>query len=459
MKRKVLSALMAGTMAASLLAGCGSSSSTTSTSTAGTSAADATASASTETASAAGTSAAATGNGEAIHLVNGKIEIDTQLKAAAAAYQKETGQEVVIDSIGGGADIQGTLKSDYQSGSMPDMFVIGGEGDYKTWQGKCADLSDCAFVKDTDFAFKDGDTVVGFPYAIEGYGITYNADILEKAGIDPTTLTNASKLEDAFKTLDAKKSDLGLQAVCSVAAESGQMYWSTGNHIFGYYLSGGLEKGDNTYYDQLMQGKIDETRMGEFADFIGVLYKYSDPTVLTSGTYDDQLKLFAEGKAAFITQGDWIDPSLYGDSDTSYKVSFKSGMIPLAWTKADMPNILADCPSWWCVYKDGANVDACKAFLDWLATSEEGQKCLISDCDMVSPYKTTTESPTTPLAQSLKGYVDAGKTSSWAWSNMPSGIAQNYLGAVFESYAKDNDKAAFIKNIAQAISDCISQSE
>ena len=224
MKRKVLSALMAGTMAASLLAGCGSSSSTTSTSTAGTSAADATASASTETASAAGTSAAATGNGEAIHLVNGKIEIDTQLKAAAAAYQKETGQEVVIDSIGGGADIQGTLKSDYQSGSMPDMFVIGGEGDYKTWQGKCADLSDCAFVKDTDFAFKDGDTVVGFPYAIEGYGITYNADILEKAGIDPTTLTNASKLEDAFKTLDARKSDLGLQAVCSVAAESGQMY-------------------------------------------------------------------------------------------------------------------------------------------------------------------------------------------------------------------------------------------
>ena len=458
--KKVISLLLVTVLAMSMLTGCGSSNTTTTTNT---TAAANTATTTNTTANTAttNTTAAATGNGKAIHLVNGKIEIDTQLKAAAAQYQKETGQEVVIDSIGGGADIQGTLKGDYQSGSMPDMFVIGGEGDYKTWQGKCADLSDCKFVQDTDFAFKDSESgeVVGFPYAIEGYGITYNADILTKAGIDPATLTNAAKFEEAFKTLDAKKDELGLTAVCSVAAESGQMYWSTGNHMFGYYLSGGLQRGDNTYYDELMQGKIDETRMGEFADFLAVLFKYSDPTVLTSGTYDDQLKLFAEGKAAFITQGDWIDPSLYADTDTSYKVTFKSGMLPLAWTKADMTSILADCPSWWCVYKDGENVDACKAFLDWLATSEEGQKCLITDCDMVSPYKSATAAPTTPLAQGLSAYVASGKTSSWAWSNMPSGIAQNYLGAVFESYAKDNDKAAFISNMSKAVADCIASTQ
>ena len=44
---------------------------------------------------------------------------------------------------------------------------------------------------------EDGKTV-GFPYAVEGYGITYNADILEKAGIDPATLTSFN----AYKTFN-----------------------------------------------------------------------------------------------------------------------------------------------------------------------------------------------------------------------------------------------------------------
>lgn len=443
--KRWLPAVLAGLMALSPLTGC---------SKAANSGASSAANGSEASSSSKGSEASSSAKASAaIQLVNGKIEIDAQLKEAAATYQKETGQEVKIDSMGGGVDIQGKLKSDYQSGDMPDMFVIGGAGDYQNWKGKCADLSSCTFVKNTEFPFKDGNTVVGFPYAIEGYGITYNADILSKAGIDPSKLTNAAALEGAFKALDGKKSSLGLQAVCSVAAESGQMYWSTGNHIFGYYLSGGLKKNDNTYLNLLLQGKIDENRMSEFADFVGVLFKYSDHNVLVSGTYDDQLKLFAQGKAAFITQGDWIDPSLYSNTSTSYKVKFKSGLIPFAWTKADMPSLLADSPSWWCVYKDGKNVEACKKFLDWLATSAEGQKYLISDCDMVSPYTGTKESPTTPLAQNLKTYVDAGKTSSWAWSDMPSGFAQNYLGAVFESYAKTGDKAVFMKNIKQAISE------
>lgn len=36
---------------------------------------------------------------DAIRLVNGKIEIDEQLKAIAKTYQEETGQEVVIELL------------------------------------------------------------------------------------------------------------------------------------------------------------------------------------------------------------------------------------------------------------------------------------------------------------------------------------------------------------------------
>jgi len=247
------------------------------------------------------------------------------------------------------------------------------------------------------------------------------------------------------------KSELSLQAVASVAAESGQMYWSTGNHLFGYYYTGGLDRGDNKYFDMAMKGEFDDQRLSEFADMTALLFKYADPQVLISGTYDDQLALWAQGKTAFITQGNWIDPSL-----PTYNVTFKAGLLPLAFTKADMTKILADCPSWWCVYKDGKNVDAAKKFLDYLATDPDAQEILVKEAGMISPYKTSTVEPETPLAVSLKKYVDAGNTSSWAWSNMPEGIAQNKLGLIFESFAKgDMTNDQFVTMMKTTIADYV----
>lgn len=448
MKKRFLS-VAAGILAVSaILAGCGSGAATNETSASG---AD-TQSSAAETK--AGESKADSKAGEgALRLVNGKIEIDSQLKKVAEKYKEKTGQEVVIESLGGGVDIQGQLKSYKAADNMPDIFVIGGDGDYANWTDSVADLSDSEFAKNTDFAYKDKTSgkVVGFPYAVEGYGITYNADILEKAGIDPETLKNYDAFKAAFEKLDSMKSELGLQAVASVAAESGQMYWSTGNHLFGYYYTGGLDRGDNKYFDMAMKGEFDDQRLGEFADMTALLFKYADPQVLISGTYDDQLALWAQGKTAFITQGNWIDPSL-----PTYNVTFKAGLLPLAFTKADMTKILADCPSWWCVYKDGKNVDAAKKFLDYLATDPDAQEILVKEAGMISPYKTSTVEPETPLAVSLKKYVDAGNTSSWAWSNMPEGIAQNKLGLIFESFAKgDMTNDQFVTMMKTTIADYV----
>lgn len=448
MKKRFLS-VAAGILAVSaILAGCGSGAATNETSASG---AD-TQSSAAETK--AGESKADSKAGEgALRLVNGKIEIDSQLKKVAEKYKEKTGQEVVIESLGGGVDIQGQLKSYKAADNMPDIFVIGGDGDYANWTDSVADLSDSEFAKNTDFAYKDkaSGKVVGFPYAVEGYGITYNADILEKAGIDPETLKNYDAFKAAFEKLDSMKSELGLQAVASVAAESGQMYWSTGNHLFGYYYTGGLDRGDNKYFDMAMKGEFDDQRLSEFADMTALLFKYADPQVLISGTYDDQLALWAQGKTAFITQGNWIDPSL-----PTYNVTFKAGLLPLAFTKADMTKILADCPSWWCVYKDGKNVDAAKKFLDYLAIDPDAQEILVKEAGMISPYKTSTVEPETPLAVSLKKYVDAGNTSSWAWSNMPEGIAQNKLGLIFESFAKgDMTNDQFVQMMKTTIADYV----
>ena len=108
MKKKVLAMAMMGVMAMSLMTGCGEkAASQTGDSQAGTEQ----------------TQTQAKSSGQAIRIVNGKIEIDEPLKAFAKKYQEKTGQEVIIESLGGGADINGTLKGYLAAGNMPDLFL------------------------------------------------------------------------------------------------------------------------------------------------------------------------------------------------------------------------------------------------------------------------------------------------------------------------------------------------
>lgn len=423
MKKKVLATLLASTMAISFLTGCGSSSD----------------------------SKTAKTTNEPIRFVNTKIEIDKPLKEFAKKYQEKTGQEIQIESLGGGVDVNGQLKNYLAAGNMPDMFAFSSDS-YGSFKDYLTDLSDQSWVKDTDFAFKgENDKVYGFPFAIEGIGIEYNADILKKAGVDPKGLTNINAYKEAFKKIDSMKAELGLQAVCSVAAESGQMYWSTANHIMGAYLSEGLARDDKTYIDMLNKGELDDARFGEFADYVKLLFDYADEKVLISGTYDDQLALWAQGKTAFITQGNWIDPSL-----PSYNATFACGIAPPAFTTKDTPGILADAPAYWGIYSESKKIDACKEFLNAFVSTEDGQKCLIEECSMVSPYKSSTIKPKSPLALSLVSYIEESKTYAWDWATMKEGIAMNATGSVFGLYAtKQLDKDGFVKMMKTAVADYI----
>lgn len=227
MKRKLLAIALVGAMVASLAA-CGGGSSS--------------GSASTDSAAASG---GGSSDANSLRLVNGKIEVDAQLKNLAKAYEDETGIHVEIESMGGGIDIQGQLKQYYQGNNMPDIFVNGGATDFANWEGLLADMSGEEWVKDTEAEYVDGEgKVVGFPYTTEAIGLAYNADLLEKAGIDPASITGPDSMKAAFETLDSKKDELGLTAVIGWCCEAKDLYWSTGSHSFANYLDAGLDRDD-----------------------------------------------------------------------------------------------------------------------------------------------------------------------------------------------------------------------
>ncbi|MBE5915752.1 MAG: carbohydrate ABC transporter substrate-binding protein [Pseudobutyrivibrio ruminis] len=430
MKKKLLSLLLVGLMGASIVA-CGDTGSEN------TSSGD---------------------SGKSIRLVNGKIEVDSQLKKLAEMYEEETGVHVEIESMGGGIDIQGELKAYYQSDNMPDIFVCGGAADFDNWDGLLQDMSDQAWVSDTDAAYTSDDGVVGFPYTTEAVGLAYNADILSAAGVDPASITGPESMRKAFETIDSKKDELGLTAVIGYYAEPVNLYWSTGNHLFGNYLDAGLDRDDRTYIDLLSDGgKLDDARFADFADMVELFNEYADQSLLVSGTYDQQILNFASGKYAFVTQGSWIGATMTGDDADAYAEAgnFECGMIPYAFEEG-IDTILTNSPSWWAVY-NGGNVTEAEAFLQWMA-GDEAQEVLVMEAGFISPYKSCTYVANDPFAETISEYTAAGKTSAWHWLEMTDGYAQNYTGQVFADFASGTlSKDEFISTFKQVTENAYAQ--
>ena len=443
MKKKVLSVLLAGTMALSMVA-CGGSTSTE-TPAAETSTEETAADTTEETTEAAeSTEAADTAVSEgAIRLLNGKPEINDQLKELAELYKSETGNEVVIETIGGDTSAGDELKKMKQADNMPDIFVIeANQAD--TWDGLLADLSGEEWTEKTGFELvNDTMGTIGFPYTVEATALGYNADILKAAGVDPSTLTSPAAWQEACETLDAKKDELGFTAVFGWCAEPTNLGWSSGTHVFGQYLDAGLKADDTKYIDLLNDGgQIDEARMKSFAEFIGMMNKYSDPALLVDGTYDNQVAGFKEGKYVFITQGNWCVTS-------PDDVSFECGFAPYAFEDG-INTIIAGPPSYWVAYSEG-NVDAAKAFFNWCA-GDSAQDILVNKAGLVSPFDDCQYEAVNPFYKSMKSYIDAGNYSGWHTMLKKDGL-QNETCQVFADYAKGSiaDADEFVSKISQVI--------
>ena len=432
MKKKLLAVALVAAMAMGLMA-CGGGTSSTSSS----------APAEGEATEAAAPAAA---SGEGIRLLNGKPEIHDQLMALAAKYNEETGKVVNIETIGGDTNASDELKKMYQADNMPDIFVIEAN-QAANWDGLLADLTGEAWTNDTDYELVDAKMgTIGFPYTVEATALAYNAEILEKAGVDPATLTSPAAWQAAVEKIDGMKADLGLTAVFGWCAEPANLGWSSGTHVFAQYLDAGLAQDDTTYIDMLNDGgKIDEARMSNFAAFIGMMNQYSDPKLLVDGTYDDQVAGFAAGKYAFVTQGNWINGGVIGSPDYT---GWKMGFAPYAFEDG-IDTIIAGPPSFWTVYSEG-KVDDAKAFLQWVS-DDSAQDILVNQANLISPFNDCKYTAADPFAESIMGYMAAGKTSGWHTMLKKDGL-QNKTCQVFAEYAKGTlDQAQFVSTMAQVI--------
>lgn len=378
-----------------------------------------------------------------------KVEIKDALDAYAAKYSAaHPGVTVKVETLGGGGDYGGALKAKAQINKMPDIFVIEGKGGYDIWKDYIADLSDQSWVKDTDLAFKVDGKVVGFPVAIEGYGLAYNADILAKAGIDPATLTTRAAYERAFKLLDSKKAELGIDAPVAMAASvAGGMWWVAGQHNLAAYWGGGLAFDDTSIIEKALKGQLDEPRFAQYAKYVQLLFKYADQNILLNGSYDNQVGAFAQGKTAFLHQGNWVDPNL-----KQLGVTFKIGYAPHAFLDTEQKGLYLFAPSWYCVNAKSPNAQAAKDFLTAMATTAEGHDYMVNQAGMIPAFKSVTLKPSGQLSQALMEANARGGNYGVFFGMLPDGAGQNIFGPIYDLFAQNPDRIdQFIADMRKAV--------
>ena len=366
-----------------------------------------------------------------------KVEFKDQFEDVVALYEKENPDvNIDITTVGGGEDYGAALRSRFASGNEPAIFNIGGPQDVADWKDNLTDLSDTdaatAALEGTLEGVTVESEVLGLPYNQEGYGFIYNTRLFEEAGIDPASITDFASLEEAVKTLDSKKDELGLEAVFALP---GKEAWVTGLHLSNTFLAPEFEHNVLGAFDS----PTVEFEYGDaFKKILDLQNDYSaQPTV--SLDYSQQVEeLFSLERVAIIQQGNWVYGSIAGIDQELADSGI--GMMPIPVEGYEEGGLPVGVPMYWGVNsnQDEEVVEASKDFLNWLYTSDAGKKAVLEDFKFIPAYEGyDTTKITDPMSKAIYEAAESGNTIGWVFMGYPTGWGEDVLGANIQKYLSE----------------------
>ena len=442
MKKKIASLLLCSAMAASLLAGCGSTENTAA------STAESKTEKSTEAASSKADATEAEAKGS-VYYLNFKPEVDGVWQELAAAYTEETGVPVKVVTAASGTYEQ-TLMSEIANAEAPTLFQINGPIGYKNWKDYCADLKDTnlySWLLDKSLAITGEDGgVYGIPYVVEGYGIIYNDAIMQKyfamdgakaASMDE--INNFETLKAVVEDMQAKKDDLGIEGVFASTSLTPGEDWRWQTHLANIPV----------YYEYKAKG-ISDTDNLEFTyaeNYKNIFDLYINnsctaPGLLGSKSVDDSMAEFALGKAAMVQNGNWAWGQISGvDGNVVKAEDVKFLPIYTGVEGEENQGLCTGTENFFSINSEAAPEDqaASIAFVEWLFSSETGKDAVTNKLGFIAPFNTFAddEKPTDPLAQEVLRYMaDDTKTSvAWNFTSFPSQQFKDDFGSALLEYA------------------------
>jgi len=399
------------------------------------------------------------GSGKEIKITffNTSAEVNTVFEELFAKYH-EINPNVTVELIPtpiGGAQIE-IFQSRLASGNPPTISNLDA-GHIVLYKDKFLDLEsvkgkyeELTLPGAVDGGVFDG-KFLGIPWSAQGYGLLYNKRVVEEAiggPFDPSTIRTRDDLAALLEKVDAA----GIPPVMIHGAD-----WSLGAHYFalGFSLQSRDAQERFQFWEDLKAGKAklaDNEVFNGLMDTFDLLKKYnarkSDPLV---ANYELDSADFAKGNAAFYFMGDWtwaVIGSMEG-RDSEFGVlpipisnnpdDYGNGQIPYSEPKLFAIDNSAATPE---------EQQAALEFLEWMLTSEEGQKAIVEQMGLVMPYKDVKAESTNVIANAVAEYVSKGQTIDISIINyFPADYWANN-GASMQKYLVDNiDRAALYQEI------------
>ncbi|WP_058307329.1 ABC transporter substrate-binding protein [Gracilibacillus massiliensis] len=354
-----------------------------------------------------------------------KVEIADQLEAMITEYEEENPNvEINLETVGGGADYGAALKAKFASGEEPDIFNNGGFKELELWKEHLADLSNEPWTENVlpigkvPMTDTDG-KLYGMPVNLEGYGFIYNKDLFEQAGITepPTTLT---ELKEAAQKLENN-------GIIPFSAGYGE-WWVIGQHLLNIPFA--QQEDPVAFIEGLYDGSetvVGNDKFAQFQDVIDTEIGFGNENPITTD-YNTQVTLFASGETAMLQQGNWTENMIY-EINPDMNMAFLP--IPLNDDeKAD--RLPVGVPNNWVLNKDSENLEEAKAFLNWMVSSETGQRYITEEFAFIPAFDNIEPDGLGALGQSILEYSKAEKTIPWTWFRWPDGANQEFAAKIQE---------------------------
>ena len=394
-----------------------------------------------------------------IYFLNFKPEIASVYEKIAEEYKEKKGVTVKVVTAASNGYEQ-TLTSEIAKSDPPTIFQVNGPVGYRAWADYCADLKDTAlysFLSDKSLAIKDGDSVYGIPYVVEGYGIIYNEEITDKyfALKDRATsfssmdeINSFSKLKALVEDMQSKKDELNIDGVFGSTSFSSGNAWRWDTHLANvpfYYEFIENKDFDDPTLAGLGSSEINFTYSENFKNIFDLYINNSGTpkNLIGSKSVNDSMAEFALGKVAMVQNGNWAYKDI-SDVDGNTVKKDKIKMLPIyTGIKGEENQGLCVGTENYLAINSKVSAEKQKAsadFLEWLFSSTEGKRYVTEELGFISPFTTfdKNERPEDPLANQILDWMEKKdiKSVPWIFTSFPSETFKQDFSSALLQYAQ-----------------------
>lgn len=402
---------------------------------------------------------------ETIYFLNFKPESAAAYDEIAKVYKDEKGVELKVVTAASGTYEQ-TLKSEMAKSTAPTIFQVNGPKGYANWKNYCKDLKDTALynaLTDKNLAITEGDGVYGIPYVVEGYGIIYNSEIMDKYFALDNKKVKFNSVDDIKSFADLKavaedmtanKEKLGIEGVFASTSLKNGEDWRWQTHLANIPMHYEFKKNNiNLSTDDLNEIKFEYAENFKNIFDLYINNSVTDKKLLGSKSVTDSMAEFALGKCAMVQNGNWAWSQIRDVAGNKVKEeNIKFLPIYTGIEGEETQGLCIGTESFICINKNATAEEQKLAedFLYWLFSSDSGKKLVTEKLDFITPFSTFEESeaPKDPLAKEIIRYMnkDNVTTIPWDFTVFPSQTFKENFGASLLSYAQGSKTFEQVKN-------------